>query len=72
MAKEGPGVLRRLLFTGGTAGNVTVYDNVAGSGDIIAAFTFTDAHGEYTFNVPFSKGLTIVTAAATNVTAIYD
>lgn len=73
-AKSGPGVLRSIVITGGTMGNITVYDNTAASGTIIAAFTFgeSDGHGGYEFGVPFSAGLTIVTAAATNLTVIYD
>lgn len=66
--KSGSGVLHTVIVNGGTAGTVTIYDNTAGSGTIIAAFDSTNALNTYMFNVAFTTGLTIVTAAATKLT----
>lgn len=70
-AKTGAGVLHTITVTGGTAGTIIVYDNTAGSGTVIASFDSTNALATYTFDLAFSTGLTIVTAAATKVTVSY-
>lgn len=76
VVKSGAGQLGRVVVLGGTLGAITVYDNTAASGAVIAP-TFTPATlagggpGVYEFNVSFGVGLTIVTAAATVVTVIY-
>lgn len=72
--KSGPGVIGSCQVLGGTLGAITVYDNTAASGTLIApAFTPTVAvpapamlHG-----VRFSVGLTIVTGAATILQCSY-
>lgn len=71
VVKTGAGTLHRLIVTGGTAGTIVVYDNTAASGNIIASFASTAAASSYEFNVDFTVGLTVVTAAATNVTVSY-
>jgi hypothetical protein len=80
--KYGPGNLHSIVF--GTlptsAGTVTVYDNTAGSGTIIAAFTVnktTQASNVPTSvdfkGLPFSTGLTVVVATnAPDLTVIYE
>jgi hypothetical protein len=69
--KTSAGVLRSITVNGGTAGAITIYDNTAASGDIIAAFDSTNALATYTFDREFATGLTIVTAAATKVSVSY-
>ncbi|MCB1713167.1 MAG: hypothetical protein KDH96_12045 [Candidatus Riesia sp.] len=70
--KSGRGVLRKILITETAAGAITIYDNTAASGTVLAAFKASVAEGEYEFNVRFGTGLTIVTAGASKVTAIWE
>lgn len=71
-SKTGRGVLRRILITETAAGAVTVYDNTAASGTILAAFKASVGEGNYEFNVRFGTGLTILTAGASKVTVIWE
>lgn len=70
--KSAKGVLRRILITETAAGAITVYDNTAASGTIIAAFKASVAEGDYEFNVRFGTGLTIVTAGASKITVVWE
>jgi hypothetical protein len=54
------------------SGNVTVYDNTAASGTVIATITAGNAPTTLTFNVPFNIGLTVVTGIGANATVIYE
>lgn len=68
VVKSGVGVLRSCQVLGGTLGAITVYDNTAASGTVIApAFTPTATvpGTQILPDIRFSVGLTIVTAAAT-------
>lgn len=69
--KSGSGFLHRIIVNGGTTGTITIYDNTAASGTIIAAFDTTNAIQSLEFNVTFGTGLTIVTSAATKVTVAW-
>jgi hypothetical protein len=72
--KSGTGTLASITILGGTLGAITVYDNTAASGTTICP-AFTPASGAMetlTFNVGFTKGLTIVTAAATVIQVSYQ
>lgn len=63
--KTGTGVIRHIRVIGGTLGNVTAYDNTAGSGTLLVP-TVTPAAGQILLeDAAFTTGLTIVTAAAT-------
>lgn len=69
--KSGPGWFQGCHVVGGTLGNVTIYDNTAASGAmVVAAFTPTSANDLKMINASFSVGLTVVTAAATNLTCV--
>ena len=76
VVKSGIGQLGTIMVLGGTLGAITVYDNTAASGTVIAP-TFTPATlagggpGVYVFNCSFSVGLTIVTGAGTALTVLY-
>lgn len=69
--KSGSGVLKRITINTTAAGAITVYDNTAGSGTKIATFPSSAVVGTYEFGVKFSTGLTIVTAAASDITVAY-
>lgn len=67
-AKSGSGVLGSIVVGETAAGAITVYDNTAASGTIIAVLKASVAEGTYTFNAAFSTGCTVVTAAASKLT----
>lgn len=76
LVKTGPGILVRLIVNKAVAnGVITVYDNTAASGTKIATITnpATLLHSQISleYNAAFSTGLTIVTSAADDVTAVY-
>ena len=70
--KSGRGNLARIVITETAAGAITVYDNTAGSGTVLAAFKASVVEGTYTFETRFQTGLTIVTAAASKLTVIWE
>lgn len=70
--KSGVGVLHAITINTTAAGAITVYDNTAGSGTKIATFPSSAVVGTYLFDVAFTTGLTIVTAAASNITVSYN
>lgn len=69
--KSGAGVLLGLIVEGGVTGTIIVYDNTAGSGTIITSFDTSNALSDFLVGAAFTTGLTIVTSAATKVTAVY-
>lgn len=66
------GHLHSITVTETAAGTITVYDNTAGSGTIIALLKASIAEGTYEINAPFGTGLTIVTAGASKITVAFD
>jgi hypothetical protein len=77
VVKSGQGRLLRLIVNTAVAGGViTIFNNTAGSGPVIATITMPATllqnHFDFEFNCRFHTGLTIVTTAATNITVIHD
>lgn len=70
--KGGSGFLHKIVVNGGTTGTIAVYDNTAGSGQLIASFDTTNTIQSIELNCVFATGLTIVTSAATKVTAVWS
>jgi hypothetical protein len=70
--KAGAGVLRRIILGTTAAGSITVYDNIAASGTKIATLKSSIAEGVFTFDAAFSTGLTIVAAAASDFTVVWE
>lgn len=72
--KTGSGFLHAITVenAGATGNAITIYDNTAGSGTVIANFSVA-LTGTFTFNVSFTTGLTIVNAGTTspNLTVSY-
>ncbi|MDE1867652.1 MAG: hypothetical protein KGI08_08100 [Thaumarchaeota archaeon] len=64
--KTGSGLLHTINVTtaGAAASTITVYDNTAGSGTVIATLDGTVVHS-YVFDVEFLTGLTVVIAGST-------
>lgn len=71
VVKSGQGVLKSITVNTTAAGAVTVYDNTAASGTKIATLKASVAENDYEYEVAFSTGLTIVTAAASDITVSY-
>jgi hypothetical protein len=74
--KSGAGVLRRVCynFTGASSG-ITIYDNTAGSGSVIASITVPMTGGPacMAFDAIFSTGATsVTTGAAQDFTVMYE
>lgn len=68
VVKSGSGILGSIVVGETAAGAITVYDNTAASGTVIAVLKASVAEGTYTFDASFSTGLTVVTAGASKVT----
>ena len=66
--KSGTGRLHSITIGETAAGAITIYDNTAASGTIIAVLKASVAEQTFVFDVKFTTGLTIVTAAASKLT----
>jgi len=71
VVKSGAGVLHTIVVGETAAGTITVYDNTAASGTIIAVLKASVVENTYTFDRAFSTGLTIVTGAASKIHVSY-
>lgn len=69
--KTGTGRLHSIVLGESAAGSITVYDNTAGSGTIIGVLKSSIVEATYLFDVKFTTGLTIVTAANTRLTVSF-
>jgi hypothetical protein len=69
LVKRGPGTLHSIVINTTAAGTITVYDSLAATGTVIATIAASPVIGStFLYDVEFSVGLTIVTAAASNIT----
>lgn len=66
-----PGFLHAITINTTAAGAITVYDNTAGAGTKIATLKASVVEGTYLYDIVFRTGLTIVTAAASDITVSY-
>lgn len=69
--KPGAGVLHAIIVNTTANGTITLYDNTAGSGKIIAQLKASIAENTYAYDLKFITGLTVVTAAASDITITY-
>jgi hypothetical protein len=69
--KLGPGILKSITVNTTAAGSITVYDNTAASGTKIGTLKASVAEGTYQYDAYFAIGLTVVTAAASDITVVY-
>ncbi len=67
----GAGILHAINITETAAGTITVYDNTAGSGTIIAVFKASIVENSFVLDASFTIGCTIVTAGASKLTATW-
>lgn len=70
--KSGKGNLAKIVITETAAGTITVYDNTTATGTVIATFKASVVEGTYEFTCRFQTGLTIVTAAASKLTVVWE
>jgi hypothetical protein len=71
VVKPGPGILKSITVNTTAAGTITVYDNTAASGTKIATLKASIVEGTYQYDVFCGTGLTVVTAAASDVTVSF-
>lgn len=71
VVSTGQGVLKRIVVNTTAAGAITVYDSEAASGKVIAILKSNIGEGTFEFDVPFGTGLTVVTAAASDITVVF-
>lgn len=72
VVKSGGGILRRITINTTAAGAITVYDNTSAAGTKLATFPSSAVVGTYEFGCRFGTGLTVVTAAASDITVIWE
>lgn len=70
--KTGAGVLKAIVVGTTAAGAIQIIDNTTGTTTNLGELKASVAEGVYTFNVAFTTGLRIVTAAASKITVIYS
>ena len=66
------GILKRIVVNTTAAGAVTIYDSLTASGSTIATFPISAVAGTYEYDARFVNGLTIVTAAASDITVVFE
>lgn len=71
ICKSGAGVLKGIVLGETAAGAITIYDNTAGSGTVLAVLKSSIAENYFEFELAFTTGLTIVTAGASKLTVIW-
>lgn len=73
VVKSGAGVLHTMTVNTTAAGAITIYDNTSAAGTKIATIAASVPIGStFTFDVAYATGLTIVTAAASDLTVSYN
>lgn len=70
--KSGRGNLGRLVVNTTAAGAITIYDSLTATGTKIGTLKSSIAEGTYTYECRFLIGLTIVTAAASDITVTWE
>lgn len=71
VVKSGSGFLHTITIGETAAGAITVYDNTAASGTVIAVFKASIAEQTFTLDCQFKIGCTITTAGASKLTVSY-
>ena len=72
LVKAGVGVLLRICVNTAAAGTITIYDGLTAKGTVIGILEASVPAGAYNFGVKFKRGLCIVTAAANDLTVVYE
>lgn len=72
VVKSAAGILGSITVSETAAGAITVYDNTAASGTVIAVLKASVGEQTFNFDVAFTTGLTVVTAGASKLTVTYQ
>jgi len=65
-------VLRRIFIGAVADGTIKVYDDPAAAANLVLEFPANQAVGTYEFNCVMRNGITIVTAASSKITVVYE
>jgi hypothetical protein len=68
LVKSGTGVLHSITINTTAAGTITIYDSLTASGTKIATIKTSVVEQTFVFDCAFATGLTVVTAAASDIT----
>jgi len=68
---SGEGALHSIVINSPAAGTITVYDHGSAAGTVLAIIASSAVGGTYLYDCTYSTGLTIVTAAATDITVTW-
>lgn len=66
--KSDGGHLHTLVINSTAAGTITLYDSATATGKVIAVLQASAGLGTYFYGLDFVNGLTVVTAAASDIT----
>lgn len=72
LVATGRGTIKRIILGETAAGAITVYDNTAASGTIIAVLKASIVEQVFEFGVDFATGCTVVTAGASKLTVVTE
>ena len=65
-------VFKRITINTAAAGIITIYDEIGSGTTHVVAIIAATAVGSYEYNVPITRGLKVVTAAASDVTVCFS
>lgn len=69
---SGGGTLKRIVVNTTAAGAITVYDDdSAVATSLVATLKSNIVENSYEYDIQYNRGLTIVTAAASDITVVY-
>lgn len=72
VVKTGPAVLVSVVLNETNAGAITIYDNTAASGTVIATIALGATAGStFGYLCQVTNGITVVTAGADDITVVY-
>lgn len=69
--KSGSGHLHAVTINTTAAGTISLFDSLVGSGTAIAVIAASVTEPVYLYDLQFNTGLTVVTAAASDVTVSF-
>ena len=72
LVRGGQCVLGKIVFNDATTAAVTIFDDIVGSGDVLAIYPAGILAGtEIELQVAMNKGITVVTAGADDITVTF-
>ena len=72
IVRSSRGTLARLVINSITAGTVTIFDSITGSGDVVAVIAVGATIGDIEYDLVVTNGITIVTTMADNLTVVFS